>query len=246
MIDIHCHLLPGIDDGAQTLDEALAMARLAVANGITEAVLTPHVHPGRYENTLSSIVAATQAFQESLDAHAIPLAVRPAGEVRVGPELMRLVADDQVPWLGAHGGYRLVLLEMPHSHIPPGADKLVDWCLQRGIRPVIPHPERNKDVVRDIEKITPLVGLGCFLQVTAGSVAGDFGEPARQRAVELLERGWVQFLASDAHDTRRRVPDLKPGRDAAAAIVGEQGARALVFDHPRQILQDSLAAAASG
>lgn len=245
MIDIHCHLLPGIDDGAQTLDEALAMARLAVANGITESVLTPHVHPGRYENTRASVGAAVDRFREALAAHKIPLAVHAAGEVRIGPELVRMVAEDQVPWLGSHGGYRLVLLEMPHSHIPQGADKLVAWCLQQGIRPVIPHPERNKDVVRDIEKIAPLVGLGCFLQVTAGSVAGDFGEPARQRAVELLTRGWVQFLASDAHDTRHRVPELMPGRDAAAAIVGEQGAWKLVLDHPRRILHDSLSVAAT-
>jgi protein-tyrosine phosphatase len=246
VIDIHCHLLPGIDDGPETLDEALAMARIAVANGITEAVLTPHVHAGRYENTVASVTAAAARFGQALAEHGIPLTLHAAGEIRIGPELLPMVAAGQVPWLGRLDGFRLILLELPHSHIPPGTDKLVGWCLQRGIRPVIPHPERNKDVLRDIEKITPLVRLGCLLQVTAGAVAGDFGSPARQRAVELLERGWVQFLASDAHNTDNRIPDLAPGRDAAAAIIGEQAAWALVSEQPRQMLEGAVSVSRAG
>ena len=241
MIDIHCHLLPGIDDGPETLDEALAMARLAVANGITEAIVTPHIHAGRYENTRDSVREATRTFRQQLQAHAIALRVRMAAEIRIGPELMTLVAAQQVPWLGSLEGYRLVLLEFPHSHIPVGSDKLVKWCLERHIRPVIPHPERNKEVIRHLEKITPFVQLGCLLQVTAGAVAGDFGPQAHRRACELLERGWVRFLASDAHNTDHRIPDLEPGRAAAAAIVGKAESWRLVRDNPRQILADTAA-----
>ena len=239
MIDIHCHLLPGIDDGPEELDESLAMARLAVANGITEAIVTPHIHVGRYENTRDGIAEATRRFRHSLEDNGIALRLRMAAEIRIGPELMGLVEAQQVPWLGSLDGYRLVLLEFPHSHIPLGSDKLVNWCLQRKIRPVIPHPERNKDVIRNLEKITPFVKLGCLLQVTAGAVAGSFGPQAQRRACQLLERGWVSFLASDAHNIDHRIPDLEPGRAAAAAIIGETASWRLVLINPLRILTNT-------
>jgi protein-tyrosine phosphatase len=144
-----------------------------------------------------------------------------AAEIRIGPELVTMVEMQQMPFLGNLDGYRLLLLELPHSHIPLGSDKLVKWCLQRNIRPVIPHPERNKDVLHDIEKIAPLVKLGCLLQVTAGAVAGGFGPQAEKRARQLLKRGWVSFLASDAHNAEHRIPDLEPGRATAAKYIGE-------------------------
>jgi protein-tyrosine phosphatase len=236
MIDIHCHMLPGIDDGPEGLDESIEMARLAVANGITEAVVTPHIHVGRYENTRESVSEATRQLQHCLQDNGIALRLRGAAEIRIGPELMSMVEAQQVPWLGSLDGYQLVLLEFPHSHIPLGSDKLVKWCLARKIRPVIPHPERNKDVIRNLEKITPFVQLGCLLQVTAGAVAGGFGPQARKRARQLLKRGWVSFLASDAHNTDYRIPDLEPGRAAAATIVGEDESWRLVRDNPREIL----------
>lgn len=239
MIDIHCHMLPGIDDGPGDLDESLKMARLALANGITETIVTPHIHVGRYTNTRGSLAEATRRFQQSLLDNDIALRVRMAGEIRIGPELMTMVEEQQVPFLGILDGYQLVLLELPHSHIPTGSDKLVKWCLERNIRPVIPHPERNKDVIRDIETIAPLVKLGCLLQVTAGAVAGDFGPQAKKRARQLLKRGWVSFLASDAHNTQHRIPDLEPGRAAAAKYIGEEESWRLVRENPAKILYGS-------
>jgi len=236
MIDIHCHMLPGIDDGPESLNESLEMARLAVANGITESILTPHIHAGRYANTHETVCKATRQFQQCLQDNGIALRIRMAAEIRIGPELMSMVEAQQVPFLGTLDGYQLVLLELPHSHIPPGSDKLVKWCLERNVRPVIPHPERNKDVMRDIEKIAPLVKLGCLLQVTAGAVAGGFGPQAKKRTRQLLQRGWVSFLASDAHNTEHRIPDLEPGRAAAAKYIGEQESWRLVRENPAKIL----------
>jgi protein-tyrosine phosphatase len=236
MIDIHCHMLPGIDDGSESLDESLEMARLAVANGITESILTPHIHAGRYANTRETVYKATRQFQQCLQENGIALRVRMAAEIRIGPELMSMVEAQQVPFLGTLDGYQLVLLELPHSHIPLGSEKLVMWCLERNIRPVIPHPERNKDVIRDIEMIAPLVKLGCLLQVTAGAVVGGFGPQAKKRARQLLKRGWVSFLASDAHNTQHRIPDLEPGRAAAAKYIGEGESWRLVRENPAKIL----------
>ncbi len=235
MIDLHCHLLPGIDDGPDTLDESLALAKLAVANGITGAVVTPHIHIGRYDNTLASISDNYQQFKAELDKQSIPLKLGMAAEVRIGFEMMQMFSNGQLPFLGELNNNKVLLVEFPHSHIPPGSEKLMGWLLDRGICPMIAHPERNKSIIRDLQKIAPFVEMGCCLQVTAGSVVGDFGQFAKERAVQMLESGWVTILASDAHNIKSRPPALEPGRAAAAKIVGEGESRRMVYDIPNRI-----------
>ena len=235
MIDLHCHLLPGIDDGPATIEEALEMARIAVANGITESHVTPHLHPGRWENDRLRIAAAVGAYRVSLAQAGIPLELGYAAEVRLDYEILPLIEAGRVPFLGTLDGFQVMLLEFPHSHVPVGADKFVAWLLARDIRPMIAHPERNKDLMRDPGKLEPFVREGCLLQVTADAVTGGFGELCAQRAREFLERGWVTVLASDAHDTTDRPPRMAPGRDAAAKIVGEEEARRLTHGTPLRI-----------
>jgi protein-tyrosine phosphatase len=233
MIDLHCHLLPGVDDGPETLQEALQLAQLACANGITHAVVTPHMHWGRYDNDRQSIATAVQGFKEDLAQAGIALQLDYAAEVRIGPEIMMMVEQENLPFLGTFAGYQLLLLEFPHDHIPIGSDKLVTWLLSHHIRPLIAHPERNKDVMRNVNKIIPFVEQGCLLQVTAASVAGGFGPQAKQVSQQLLEHGWVSVLASDAHNVQHRPPDLEPGRAAAEKIIGYEASWALVRDTPR-------------
>ena len=237
MIDIHCHLLPGIDDGAGDMDTALQLARLAVENGIEKAVLTPHIQAGLYENTHSGIQSALENYNLALRDADISLDVRAAAEVRITPEITWMIERGELPMLGELDGYKIFLLEFPHSHIPPGSDRLIDRLLNHNIRPLIAHPERNKDVIRDVEKIRPFVSAGCLLQVTAGSVAGNFGEPVATVSRQLLENNWVHVLASDAHNSKHRPPDLGPGRAAAARIVGEDASWKLVQDNPWSIVK---------
>ncbi|MBE9398394.1 capsular biosynthesis protein [Pontibacterium sp. N1Y112] len=235
MIDLHSHLLPGIDDGARSLDESLQLARMAVADGITHITFTPHIHPGRYDNSVNTIEPVFLKLQQALKDEAIPLTVAMSGEVRLSAEVLMLVAQNQVPFLGEWEGKQVMLLELPHSHIPPGSDKLVKWLLDRNILPMIAHPERNKDIMRDLDMIAPFVEMGCLFQITAMSVAGGFGVPAAQRSMEILEKGWATVLATDAHNLDRRPPVLSGGFAAARAVVGEEAASALVFDNPRAI-----------
>lgn len=236
MIDLHCHLLPGIDDGPETLEEALAMARLAIADGIEKAYVTPHLHVGRWDNDLRKIEEAVRRHREELKKAGIALEMGFAAEVRCDYDIVPYVEQERVPFLGALEGYKVMLLEMPHSHVPVGADKLVSWLLARRIRPMIAHPERNKDIMRDGTKVLPFVREGCLLQLTADAVAGGFGPEAEKRAVEFLEQGWVTVLASDAHDTSARPPRMSAGRDAAARIVGEEEAARLVRGTPLAIV----------
>lgn len=193
------------------------------------------MHSGRYENRASNIRSAAQQFQRILDAEGIALQILCAAEVRLDHEILSWVGDGDVPFLGEWQGERVMLLEFPHSHVPVGADKLVEWLLKQGIRPMIAHPERNKDIMRSVDKLLPFIRLGCLLQLTAGAVAGAFGEGARARAVDLLGKGWVTVLASDAHNLEARPPELEPGRIAAAAIVGEDESWNLVRHRPARI-----------
>ncbi|MGZ5165376.1 MAG: tyrosine-protein phosphatase [Burkholderiales bacterium] len=235
MIDLHCHLLPAVDDGPDTMEQAVAMACAAYDAGIQKAVVTPHLHLGRYENNLASIRKAANTFSAELKRRKIPLRISFAAEVRICPEITDLVENGTAPFVGELEGRKILLLEFPHSHIPAGSDKMVEWLLVHDVRPMIAHPERNKDVIRKFDKILPFVEMGCLMQVTAGSVAGRFGPAARQRANDLLEHGFVHVLASDAHNLDARRPELETGRVAAERIIGVEASWALVRDTPHAL-----------
>lgn len=235
MIDLHNHLLPSIDDGAPDLAAAIALARVAVDDGITHLVCTPHIHPGRYDNTPNSINQALTQFQQGLIEHNIPLKVSAAAEVRFGMELMIGIKTNSIPMLGLWHDKQVLLLEFPHSEIPFGAERLTAWLLQHSIVPMIAHPERNKGLMRDPNKLKPFIDQGCLLQVTAGSVAGNFGEAAQDLAHQLLEKNLVTILASDAHNVDHRPPVLSAGLAVACDLIGADAAQRLVFDNPWQI-----------
>lgn len=235
MYDLHCHLLPGIDDGPETIEQALELAFCAVENGITHSVVTPHIHLGRYDNNKQSIQANVSAFKQALIQAKIPLHVAFAGEVRLGAEILDWVMNDKIPFLGAYKGNQVLLLELPHSHVPPGCDKLIRWLTKQNITPMIAHPERNKDIMRDMNKLTPFVELGCLFQLTAGSVSGAFGDNAYDTAHKILAAGHATILASDAHNIKNRPPSLIEGFEAACETIGEAAARQLIFDTPKAI-----------
>jgi protein-tyrosine phosphatase len=236
MIDLHCHLLPAIDDGPETLAQALELARLAAASGIRRSVVTPHIQPGCWDNDQAGIERAFLAFEAELEREAIPLELGMAAEVRVCAEIMSLLAQDRIPFLGEYRGKRVILLEFPHEQIPAGTDALVRWLMKRDILPMIAHPERNKAVIRDFSKIFPYVEMGCLFQVTAGALAGQFGERCEERALQFLEEGWITVVASDAHNVKHRPPNLGDGRDVVERVAGAEMARKLVVDNPSEIL----------
>lgn len=237
MIDLHSHFLPNLDDGAGTIEDSLDLARYAVDNGITHSVMTPHIHPGRYNNDKIEIEIAVNKMQVALNRQGIPLDLSVGAEVRIGAETIYMVAQEKVPFLGELGGYKILLLEFPHEGIPVGSINLVQWLMAKQIRPMIAHPERNKDVMRDLSKIEPFIEEGCLLQLTAASVAGKFGEQAHERSKQMLENDWVYAIATDAHNLEHRPPDLAAGRDAAAEIVGQDKANLYVNEHPLNIIE---------
>lgn len=237
MIDMHSHILPGIDDGALDMQEALELLRLAAADGVTTQVLTPHIQPSRYTNTLVSIRAAFERFAEAARAAGIALGLEFAAEVRIGPEIPQLVNTSEIPWLGALDGRKVLLLEFPHGAVPAGSINLIEWLLKRDIVPMLAHPERNRELQLSRRKLQPFLAAGCLVQITAGSVLGDFGRPAREFAEALLERGQVSLIATDCHNLAYRPPKLSAGVAAAARVVGEHAALAMVTTFPARLRQ---------
>lgn len=235
MIDLHCHFLPGIDDGPETLAQALELARAAVDDGITHSVLTSHVDPERYTNQLSNLEVAITDFSRALVQANIPLEVRLGCEARLCPELIDLISDNQIPFLGEVDGWRILLLEFPHQMIPVGSNRFIYHLLKQKIRPLIAHPERNKAIMAQPDKIQEFTDAGCWLQFTAGSLAGRFGNQAQQVAFQLIEEGFHCIAATDAHNLNNRPPRLSEGREALSQRYGPAVAQSMVVDRPRQI-----------
>lgn len=237
MIDLHTHLLPGIDDGPKTLEESLQMCRLAAESGTTKAICTPHIHPGRWENSARSIEQKCDKLRQALQENNIPLELGYAGEVRLSEHIFGLVKENQIPFYSEVDGYKIMLLEFPHGHIVPGSEKLTSWLLAQGIRPLIAHPERNKQIMRDPNQLAPFLEMGCWLQVTAGSITGAFGSNAETVAHSLLKEGAVSVVASDGHNTGARQPVLQQSYELVSSQYGEGFASRLHIETPAKIVE---------
>ena len=235
MIDLHCHMLPSIDDGARDLDTALAMARLAVADGITTTVCTPHIYPGLFENTVPGIQDAVVDFRAALKAAEIPLEISYGADIQVVPDLLQSLRAGALPTL--HNS-RYFLFEPPHHVALPGMLDLLHNVIASGYVPIITHPERLSYIEDHYEQFHEAVSMGAWLQITGGALLGRFGHRVKAISERFLAEGVVHLLASDGHNLKNRTPELSEARAAAALWVGEEEAQRLVHDRPRAILDD--------
>jgi protein-tyrosine phosphatase len=235
MFDLHCHMLPGIDDGAVDLKMSLEMARMAVADGVHTVACTPHIYPGLYENTAAGIREAVDSLQRRLDACDIKLRLLVGADVHLEPDLRGSIGGGRVPTLA---GTRYLLLEPPHHVAPPRFEESVFELMAAGYVPVITHPERLSWIEDHYSIFTRLVERGAWMQLTAASVAGKFGRRPKYWSERMLDEGCVHILASDGHHPGRRPPILSEGRDAAALRVGDEEATHLVLTRPKGIVED--------
>ncbi|HZP65453.1 MAG TPA: CpsB/CapC family capsule biosynthesis tyrosine phosphatase [Rudaea sp.] len=235
MIDLHCHMLPAIDDGATDLDIALAMARTAVADGIAVTACTPHIYPGLYENTRATISAALAHFAIALRKAGIALRLVIGADVHLTPALVDNLKSGHTPTLN---NTRYFLLEPPHHVAPPRFEEMVFQVLAAGYVPVITHPERLTWIESHYEIFGRLAHQGAWMQLTSGSLTGRFGSRPRYWSERMLDEGLVHVLATDSHGVDERPPLLAEGMAAAAERVGAEEARRLVVDRPRAILDD--------
>lgn len=236
MLDLHSHMLPGIDDGARDLQTALEMARIAAADGIRTVACTPHIYPGLYENMADGIRSAMSAFQAELDLRGIPLRLVIGADVHLVPDLAAGIRDGRVPTLASS---RYVLLEPPHHVAPPRIEDSVFELLVSGYVPVLTHPERLTWLGDHYALFHRLVRSGAWMQITAGSITGRFGREPKQWSERMLDDGIVHIVATDCHDARRRPPLLAEARSAVADRIGEEEAWHLVVTRPQGIVDDA-------
>lgn len=207
MVDLHCHLLPGIDDGSKSMAISLRLAKEATENGVTHALLTPHHMNGRYVNHKQDVIRRTAEFQKQLKAHNIPLTVFPGQEVRINGQLLEALDKDDI--LFADTGNRYLMLEFPDDDVPHYTNQMIFDLQQRGITPVIVHPERNTKIMAQPNLLYQLLEKGCLSQLTASSYVGTFGKKVENFSHQLIEAGQGYVFASDAHDLPGRKYEMQ-------------------------------------
>lgn len=234
MIDLHCHILPGVDDGAQSLEEAAAMCRLAARDGCEAMVATPHQRRGEWWNSDPEGLSALAG--ELQDAVGPGFRVYLGGEVHVDSALLAEVEKQPAGGVLPLAGSRYLLLELDSQGTATEAIHLVHELTVAGWYPILAHPEFIPWLATDPELVERLVALGATTQVTAMSVTGDFGRRPQNDVFSLLDAGLVHFVASDSHGVRRRPPGLKRACDLIAARWGRDVAWRLVDDNPRAVV----------
>lgn len=234
-IDIHCHILPGVDDGPTTMEGALAMAALAMADGVGQIVATPHNLrwlPGANRERTAALAAR---LQREVEARGLPLHLLIGTEVYITPDLSAQVDDGRAYPLN---GSRYILVELGFTSWPDFTERALSELQAHGLVPILAHAERYAAVQRNPDRLRPLVERGALVQITAGSLLGAFGPEAERAAKILLEHRLAHVMASDGHNIHTRAPTLSAAMQVAAKILGLEEARALVEATPAAIVRD--------
>ncbi|HBF42134.1 MAG TPA: hypothetical protein DDW42_00605 [Desulfobacteraceae bacterium] len=235
LIDLHCHILPGIDDGPRTTEESLLMATKAVEDGIHTIVATPHTLNGVYLNTVHEISSRLDSLRDVLSRSHINLRLPIGSDCHLCPQILKKIDSGDAVTINNDRKY--ILIELPSQSIPPLAKDEIFNLKLNGITPIITHPERNVIIQHDIQILYDFVSMGALSQVTAMSIVGDFGDSARHCAEMMLRYQLVHIIASDAHSFDRRPPVLSPAVEAAAEILGNyEEAERMVTEVPGAIL----------
>jgi len=240
LIDLHAHILPGIDDGPQSLEKSLEMARVAVADGITTTVATPHLfrHKSVNHKDLNSaedILQAVEDFKERLAEAEIDLTVLPGCEVPLFSEIIPFLDAGRLVTI--NGGRRYICLELPDSIVPPATEEIIFQLSSRGLTPIITHPERNPVLYEMPQRLRRFISLGCLVQITARSLTRGFGWKVFWFTKRLLRDGMVHLMATDAHNLSSRPPTMGKALKKLSKLVGESRAWDMVATLPELIIR---------
>lgn len=238
MVDMHCHVLFGIDDGARSLEEGVAMAQRAAADGCRAMIATPHIRHERWWNDdRADLERRLEQLRQALGG---TIELYPGGEIACHEaSFEEILEGPEAGLLPSLAGSRHILLELDwQGAAGPGPEELTYEATFVGWRPILAHPERVPWLMDDLGQLATLAENGVAFQITAGSLTGDLGTAAQRAAHLLVERGWAHFVASDAHDLVRRPPGLETAARWVAERWGDAVARTLFVDNPRAVLED--------
>ena len=202
MIDLHCHILPELDDGAPTLTASIAMAKEAEAEGITSIVATPHHKNGSYDNVKQDILTSVASLNRELQKAGVNVDILPGQEIRMYGEILEDYEKDELLTLGGTSSY--LFIEFPSGYIPQYSEQLLFDIQMQGLQPIIVHPERNQELIEQPDKLYSLVKNGAATQITAASYVGRFGRKIQAFTEQLVEANLTHLIASDAHNTKSR------------------------------------------
>lgn len=225
MIDIHCHILPGLDDGPSTIEDSVDMARAAVSQGIEAIVATPHHQNGMYNNPKSDVLQAVQKVNTRLETEQIPLNILPGQETRLNGDMITELEQGIVLPLNET---RYVFVEFPFGHVPRYAKQMLFDLQVAGYKPVIVHPERNRDIAEHPSILYEMVKQGALAQVTAGSVNGSFSKTIQKLSFQLIDANLIHFVASDAHNITTRSFVLREAYQTVEERFGKETAALLM------------------
>jgi protein-tyrosine phosphatase len=233
--DIHCHCLPGLDDGPATMAESIALCRLLVREGVATTVATPHQF-GRFKdsNTAARVREAVRCLNETLKNSDIPLNVLPGSELHVDERICRLLEDDTIMTLADSG--KFILLELP-CQVSIDITPLLADLASMGVQCIIAHVERIAPFAARPQTLATWIDHFAHLQITASSLVGDFGPKVRRVAWSLLNSGWVAFVATDSHDTHFRRPRMGAAFQLISARLGKDVARRVCIENPLRVVE---------
>jgi protein-tyrosine phosphatase len=240
LIDLHCHLLAGLDDGPQDPVESVAMARISHSEGITTIACTPHILPGVYDNAGPAIRGSINILQRTLHEAGIPITLVVGADVHIAPNVLPQLRSGQALSLN---DTRYVLIEPPHHILPPNIEDAFFNLTTGGYTPILTHPERMTWIERNYGIVQRLANAGVLMQLTAAALTGKFGRRARYWSERMLDDGLFHIMATDAHDAVRRPPLMRAAFEAACKRVGEAEATQLVLHRPQAILENRRVAA---
>lgn len=218
MIDLHCHILPNVDDGAEDIETSVTMAKRAIEQGITHILCTPHHDNGRYQNSKATVITAVALLQKELNKQHCNLTLLEGQEVHITGELLQAIDKDQILFTDLTDTY--LLIELPTMDVPVYTEQLFFELRARGKVPVIVHPERNAKFREDPNRLIPYLEMGCLAQLTAPSIVGSFGKSIQKTAKKMVKHNLVQMVASDAHGVNKRPFYLKE----AYELIGKEKA----------------------
>jgi len=230
--DIHCHIVPNIDDGATNLHQSIIMARTAVEDGTKAVIATPHQLGSNSRVTADAIKNGINLLRDQVNSQDIELTILPGADVRIDPELPKLLKQGKVLTLADRGKH--VLLELPHDTYYP-IDQLLKSLRKQGLVGILSHPERNRGIIKNPDVMWDVVEAGGLLQITAASLTGAFGSSCQEIAELAIDEGLIHFIASDAHDTKHRPFGMRDAYDTICDMAGEKLADLVCCENPARV-----------
>ena len=235
MIDMHAHILPGVDDGPATLEESLEMARMAVEDGIRVMVAAPHCLNDLYLNFRAEILSTYDELKSALEKNDIPLTLLPGSEVHLNVEIIDEIKKERLMTINDRGKH--IFLELPGQLMLQGTISFIQRLRHMGITPIITHPERNPAIQHDVGLLSELISAGAFSQITADSLTGGFGRHVFRCCKRIIKQDMVHFIASDAHSSGSRPPRLSAGVKKLASMVDEEMVERITVRFPEMVLE---------